>query len=47
MILDNLSTGVLCNINPEATFVKMDIRGCRVKELFMKEGVDYGIHEAT
>lgn len=46
-ILDNLSTGALCNINPEATFVKMDIRDCGVKELFMKERFDYVIHEAA
>lgn len=46
-VLDNLSTGVVDNINPKASFVKMDIRDERLKTLLLEERFDYVIHEAA
>lgn len=46
-VLDNLSTGVVGNINPKASFVKMDIRDENLKKLLLEERFDYVIHEAA
>lgn len=46
-IVDNLATGLMCNVNPLATFYQMDIRDERLKELLMAERFDYVIHEAA
>ncbi|AIF51771.1 SDR family NAD(P)-dependent oxidoreductase [Pelosinus sp. UFO1] len=47
VIIDNLSTGLLENINKAAQFVQMDIRSNQVLDLFVKEKFDYVIHLAA
>ena len=46
-ILDNLSTGSICNVNPGAAFLRQDIRDSNLEELFIREKFDYVIHEAA
>jgi UDP-glucose 4-epimerase len=47
VIIDNLSTGLLENINPAAQFVKMDIRSSQLLDLFITEKFDFVIHLAA
>jgi UDP-glucose 4-epimerase len=47
VIIDNLSTGLLENINPSAQFVKMDIRSNQLLDLFITEKFDFVIHLAA
>jgi UDP-glucose 4-epimerase len=47
VIVDNLSTGRLSNINPRATFYQVDIRNPELKDVFAKERPDYVNHHAA
>lgn len=47
VIIDNLSTGSLENVNQQAQFVKMDIRSAEVYDFCLKEKFDYIIHLAA
>ncbi len=47
VIVDDLSTGRVSNINPEATFYKVDIRTPELIEIFEKEHPDYLNHHAA
>ena len=46
-VLDNLSTGLIKNINPTAKLFRKDIRDVDIKELFLAEKFDCVIHEAA
>jgi UDP-glucose 4-epimerase len=46
-VLDNLSSGFEKNINPEAVFIKADIRDKNLSELFKKEKFDIVNHHAA
>lgn len=47
VIVDDLSTGRASNLNPAATFYKMDIRDPKLREVFAKERPDYISHHAA
>ncbi len=47
VIIDNMITGQKENINPKATFYKMDIRDEKVIEVFEKEKIDVVNHHAA
>ena len=47
VIVDDLSTGRDSNINPQATFYKMDIRSPRLVEVFETERPNYISHHAA
>jgi UDP-glucose 4-epimerase len=47
VVVDNLSTGRLSNINPAATFYQVDIRSSELNEVFIKERPDYVNHHAA
>ena len=47
VIIDNLSTGLVENINPAANFIKMDIRSNQILDLFITEKFDSVIHLAA
>lgn len=47
VIVDNLSTGSLDNVNKQAKFVKMDIRGAELLSLCQAEKFDCAIHLAA
>ncbi|MCI0395968.1 MAG: NAD-dependent epimerase/dehydratase family protein [Chloroflexi bacterium] len=47
VVVDNLSTGRLANLNPTATFYNMDIRSPRLGELFDQERPDFVSHHAA
>jgi UDP-glucose 4-epimerase len=47
VILDDLSTGRVSNINPQAKFYQMDIRDPKVREVFITERPDYISHHAA
>lgn len=47
VVVDNLSTGQLANVNPAATFYEMDIRSSKLAEIFEKERPDYVNHHAA
>jgi len=47
VVVDNLSTGQLSNLNPAATFYNVDIRGPQLSEIFDKERPDYVNHHAA
>ena len=47
VVVDNLSTGQLSNINPAATFYRVDIRSPQLKEIFEKERPDFVNHHAA
>ena len=47
VVVDDLSTGRLSNLNPEVTFYKLDIRSPRLAEVFKKEKPDYINHHAA
>ena len=47
IVVDDLSTGRLSNLNPEVTFYKLDIRSPQLAEVFKKEKPDYINHHAA
>jgi UDP-glucose 4-epimerase len=47
VIVDNLSTGRVSNLNPEAKFYQIDIRDPKLSEIFEKERPDYVNHHAA
>lgn len=47
VIIDNLSTGLIENLNPAAKFIKMDIRSNQILDLFITEKFDSVIHLAA
>jgi UDP-glucose 4-epimerase len=47
VIVDNLSTGRLSNVNPAAIFYEMDIRSSELNDVFIKEHPDYVSHHAA
>jgi UDP-glucose 4-epimerase len=47
VILDDLSTGSLDNINPKAVFYQLDIRSPGIEEIFKKERIDVLNHHAA
>ena len=47
VVVDDLSTGRLSNLNPEVTFYKLDIRSPQLAEVFKKEKPDYINHHAA
>lgn len=47
VILDNLSTGKLENINPKAKFIKIDINDNEIHDLFLNEKFDLVSHQAA
>lgn len=47
VVVDNLSTGRTSNINPAATFYKMDIRSPELDDIFVRERPDYVNHHAA
>ena len=46
-VVDNLSTGQLKNLNPQAKFVNMDIKNPEIERLCNEERFDYVIHLAA
>ena len=47
VIIDDLSSGSIENVNQKAKFVKMDIRDEKIRECFMQEKFDVIIHHAA
>jgi UDP-glucose 4-epimerase len=47
VVVDDLSTGRLSNLNPAATFYKLDIRSPQLASVFEKELPDYVNHHAA
>jgi UDP-glucose 4-epimerase len=47
IIVDNLSTGFLENINPQAKFYQLDIRSEKLEDVFQKEKIDVVNHLAA
>ena len=47
IVLDDLSTGRISNLNPAAHFIQMDIRSPRVAEIFKSERPDVVNHHAA
>ncbi|OGC10099.1 UDP-glucose 4-epimerase [candidate division KSB1 bacterium RBG_16_48_16] len=47
VIVDNLSTGCMDNVHPDAEFVKMDIRDAGIADLFEKHRFDVVNHHAA
>lgn len=47
VVLDDLSTGKLSNLNPAAKFYQLDIRSPEVREVFAAERPDYVSHHAA
>ncbi|MBI5475757.1 MAG: NAD-dependent epimerase/dehydratase family protein [Ignavibacteriales bacterium] len=47
VIIDDLSSGSIENVNPGAKFVKLDIRDDQIKEIFRNEKFDAIIHHAA
>lgn len=47
VVLDDLSTGRISNLNPAAKFYQMDIRSAEVREVFAAEKPDYVSHHAA
>jgi UDP-glucose 4-epimerase len=47
VVLDDLSTGRLSNLNPQAKFYQMDIRSPQVQDVFAMEKPDYVSHHAA
>ncbi|HLF15200.1 MAG TPA: NAD-dependent epimerase/dehydratase family protein [Bacteroidota bacterium] len=47
VVLDDLSTGAMQNVNPKAVFLRADIRDAGLDELFRKERFDVVIHHAA
>ena len=47
IIVDNLSTGFMENINPQAKFYQLDIRSEKLEDVFQKEKIDVVNHLAA
>jgi len=47
IIMDDLSTGKMENVNPKAKLIKMDIRDEKIRECFLQEKFDVIIHHAA
>jgi UDP-glucose 4-epimerase len=47
VVIDNLSTGLVENVNPRAIFYKADIRDPEISRIFEEEKPDYIIHYAA
>ena len=47
VIVDNLSGGVLENINPKAKFYQLDVRSEKLEDVFQKEKIDVVNHLAA
>lgn len=47
VVIDDLSTGRLSNLNPKAKFYQMDIRSPQVRDVFAAEKPDYVSHHAA
>ena len=47
VVVDDLSTGRLSNLNPAAKFYQLDIRSPKMMEIFEKESPDYVDHHAA
>ena len=47
IIIDNLSTGKMENVNKSAVFYHMDIRSESIEEVFQKEKPDFVVHHAA
>jgi UDP-glucose 4-epimerase len=47
VVIDNLSTGIRENVNPQAQFVEMDIQDTQIFKLFEKEKFDVVNHHAA
>jgi UDP-glucose 4-epimerase len=47
VVLDDLSTGRLSNLNPEAKFHQIDIRSSEIRDVFATEKPDYISHHAA
>jgi UDP-glucose 4-epimerase len=47
VVIDNLSTGLIENVNPQANFYKADIRDPDISRIFEKEKPDYISHHAS
>jgi UDP-glucose 4-epimerase len=47
VVVDDLSTGRLSNLNPAVTFYKLDIRSPQIAEVFEKEHPDFVNHHAA
>ncbi len=47
VVIDNLSTGSIANLNPKATFYKADIRDPSISAIFDREKPDYVCHHAA
>jgi UDP-glucose 4-epimerase len=47
VVLDDLSTGRLSNLNPQAAFYQVDIRSPKVRDVFAAERPDYVSHHAA
>jgi UDP-glucose 4-epimerase len=47
VVLDDLSTGRISNLNPAARFYQIDIQSSEVREVFAKERPDYVSHHAA
>lgn len=46
-VIDNLSTGLMSNLNKEATFIEMDIRSAELIDVFNREQFEAVIHQAA
>lgn len=46
-VIDNLSTGDTCNVNPKANFIKCDIRENSISSIFDQCNFDYVFHLAA
>lgn len=46
VVIDNLSSGYIANLNPKATFYKADIRGKEIEDVFQVEKPDIVNHHA-
>lgn len=47
VVIDNLSTGKISNLNPQAVFYKISITNKKIKDIFKKEKFDYVFHLAA
>jgi UDP-glucose 4-epimerase len=47
VVIDNLSSGSITNLNRRATFYKADIRDADISNIFMREKPDYVSHHAA
>ncbi len=47
VVVDDLSTGRISNLNPDATFYKLDIRSPEIGKVFEKERPDFVDHHAA